>query len=263
MRKPPKGKSLAEVNPGLAEQWHPTLNGGLTPFDFTTNSKRNNRSFNNCTTCEDVIDKWGNTTGSKKDANDWSFEPRDEVKGDVARMMFYMAVRYEGLDSYPDLELTESMLPQENKEPIHGVLSTLLEWHRNDPVNEWEKNRNNIIYDSYQNNRNPFIDFPIIAEHIWGTKIGVNWTGDEALGVNDFKRVSLIIYPNPASKNINIKGLNAKAQVKIYDTLGRKVLELQIDTDNNTIDVSKLKGMYSVNVVTQDKSVNKLVSINL
>ena len=83
------------------------------------------------------------------------------------------------------------------------------------------------------------------------------------MGVNDFKRVSLIIYPNPASKNINIKGLNAKAQVKIYDTLGRKVLELQIDTDNNTIDVSKLKGMYSVNVVTQDKSVNKLVSINL
>ena len=105
----------------------------LRPLDNTTNSKRSNRSFNNCTTCEDVIDKWGNTTGSKKDANDWSFEPRDEVKGDVARMMFYMAVRYEGLDSYPDLELTESMLPQGNKEPIHGVLSTLLEWHRNDP----------------------------------------------------------------------------------------------------------------------------------
>lgn len=235
----------------------------LRPLDNTTNSKRNNRSFNNCTTCEDVIDKWGNTTGSKKDANDWSFEPRDEVKGDVARMLFYMAVRYEGLDTYPDLEFTESMLPQGNKEPIHGVLSTLLEWHRNDPVDEWEENRNNIIYNSYQNNRNPFIDFPILAEHIWGTKIGVNWTGEGALGVNDFKRVSLIIYPNPASKNINIKGLNAKAQVKIYDTLGRKVLELQIDTDNNTIDVSKLKGMYSVNVVTQDKSVNKLVSINL
>ena len=235
----------------------------LRPLDNTTNSKRSNRSFNNCTTCEDVIDKWGNTTGSKKDANDWSFEPRDEVKGDVARMMFYMAVRYEGLDSYPDLELTESMLPQGNKEPIHGVLSTLLEWHRNDPVNEWEKNRNNIIYDSYQNNRNPFIDFPIIAEHIWGTKIGVNWTGDEALGVNDFKRVSLIIYPNPASKNISIKGLNAKAQVNIYDTLGRKVLELQIDTDNIIIDVSKLKGMYLVNLVTQYKSVTKFISINL
>ena len=200
---------------------------------------------------------------TRKDANDWSFEPRDEVKGDVARMMFYMAVRYEGLDSYPDLELTESMLPQGNKEPIHGVLSTLLEWHRNDPVDTWEKNRNNIIYDSYQNNRNPFIDFPIIAEHIWGTKIGVNWTGDEALGVNDFKRVSLIIYPNPASKNISIKGLNAKAQVNIYDTLGRKVLELQIDTDNIIIDVSKLKGMYLVNLVTQYKSVTKFISINL
>ena len=236
----------------------------LRPLDNTTNSKRNNRSFNNCTTCEDVTDKWGNITGSKKDINDWSFEPRDAVKGDVARMLFYMAVRYEGLDDgYPDLELTELIPAQTDKEPIHGVLSTLLTWHRNDPVDTWEENRNNIIYDSYQNNRNPFIDFPILAEHIWGTKIGVNWTGDEALGVNDFKRVSLIIYPNPASKNISIKGLNAKAQVNIYDTLGRKVLELQIDTDNIIIDVSKLKGMYLVNLVTQYKSVTKFISINL
>ena len=47
----------------------------LRPLGNTTNSKRSNRSFNNCNTCEDITDKWGNTTGSKKDANDWSFEP--------------------------------------------------------------------------------------------------------------------------------------------------------------------------------------------
>ncbi|MFT4645293.1 MAG: endonuclease I [Planctomycetota bacterium] len=63
----------------------------------------------------------GNITGSKKDANDYSFKPRDEVKGDVSRMLFYRSVRYEGLDSYPDLELTEVMLTQSNTEPIHGV----------------------------------------------------------------------------------------------------------------------------------------------
>ena len=228
----------------------------LRPLDNTTNSKRSNRSFNNCTTCEDVTDKWGNTTGSQKDANDWTFEPRDEVKGDVARMMFYMAVRYEGLDNYPNLELTETISPKSDKEPIHGVLSTLLKWHREDPVHEWEENRNNIIYNSYQSNRNPFIDYPILAEHIWGTEIGVDWTGDEALGINDFKRVSLLIYPNPASNNINIKGLNAKAQVNIYDILGRKVLELQIDTDNNTIDVSELKGMHLVSIITLKKNNN-------
>jgi endonuclease I len=64
----------------------------LRPIDNTTNRARNNRSFNNGAICVEVTDKWGNVTGSQKDANDWSFEPRDQVKGDVARMIFYMAV---------------------------------------------------------------------------------------------------------------------------------------------------------------------------
>jgi endonuclease I len=229
----------------------------LRPLDNTTNSVRSNRSFNNCITCEDVIDKWGNTTGSKKDVNDWSFEPRNEVKGDIARMIFYMAVRYEGLDSYPNLELTEAMLPQGNKEPLHGVLSSLLEWHRNDPVDAWEENRNNIIYYSYQNNRNPFIDFPKLAEHIWGTEMGVNWTGQETLGMPTFNKLTVSIYPNPASSLINIKGLNASAKVNIYDAIGRKVLSVKIDTNNNTINVSGLSGLHLVNIITEEKMITK------
>jgi endonuclease I len=233
----------------------------LRPLDNTTNSIRSNRSFNNCITCEDVTDKWGNTTGSKKDANDWSFEPRDEVKGDVARMMFYMAIRYEGLDSFPDLELTESILPQESKEPIHGVLSTLLEWHRNDPVDTWEENRNNIIYYSYQNNRNPFIDFPELAEHIWGTEIGVNWTGEEVLNTILSDDILLSIFPNPAHNFINVKGLNKSVKIEIYDILGRKVSESQIVADKNKIDVSELKGMYLINIVSQEKIITKFILI--
>jgi endonuclease I len=232
----------------------------LRPLDNTTNSIRNNRSFNNCNTCLDVIDKWGNITGSKKDANDWSFEPRDEVKGDVARMLFYMAVRYEGLDSYPDLELTEVMLPQSDKVPLHGVLSALLDWHRNDPVDAWEENRNDIIYNSYQGNRNPFLDFPELAEHLWGTKMGLNWTG-ETLGIENFNGVSFSIYPNPASNIINIKGVSLNAQVEIYDAIGRKVLSSQIGGNNNTIDVSELQGIYLVNILSQEKRITKILMI--
>ena len=234
----------------------------LRPLDNTTNSVRNNRSFNNCTTCIDVIDKWGNTTGSKKDGNDWSFEPRDAVKGDVARMLFYMAVRYEGLDSYPDLELTDSMLPQGNKEPKHGVLSTLLEWHRNDPVDEWEENRNNIIYNSYQNNRNPFIDFPILAEHIWGTEMGISWNM-VALGTAENYETYFHIYPNPVKNTIHIKGISKSAQVFIYDTLGRKVLETKINESDNAINVSGLSGMYWINIVCEGKKLTKLIAIKL
>jgi len=51
--------------------------------------------------------------------------------------------------------------------------------------------------------------------------------------------------------------------VNIYDTLGRKVLELQIDTDYNTIDVSELKGMHLVSKITSKKTITKLVAINL
>jgi endonuclease I len=232
----------------------------LRPLDNTTNSIRNNRSFNNCNTCADVTDKWGNITGSKKDANDWSFEPRDAVKGDVARMMFYMAVRYEGLDSYPNLELTEAMLPQSNKEPIHGVLSTLLDWHRNDPVDAWEENRNDIIYNSYQGNRNPFLDFPELAEHLWGTEMGLNWTG-EPLDTENFNEVSFSIYPNPASNSITIKGVSLDTQVEIYDAIGRKVQSSQINVNKNTINVSELKGIYVVNILSQEKRITKVLVI--
>jgi len=235
----------------------------LRPLDNTTSSVRSNRSFNNCTTCIDVTDRWGNITGSKKDANDWSFEPRDEVKGDVARMIFYMAVRYEGLDSYPNLELTEAMLPLSNKEPLHGVLSALLEWHRNDPVDAWEENRNDIIYYSYQNNRNPFIDFPELAEHIWGTQMGLNWTGEEVLNIPIFNERTISIYPNPAVNIINIKGLDSSAEVNIYDTIGRKVLVAQINLNNNSIDVSGLRGIYLINIIAQEKMITKRIIIKL
>ena len=110
---------------------------------------------------------------------DVSWEPRDAVKGDVARMLFYMAVRYEGADSnMPDLELVEdipSLLGvdgqpnnyQHMSTPRIGRLSTLLQWHITDPPDDWERSRNNIIYQQFQGNRNPFIDHPEWVFEIW------------------------------------------------------------------------------------------------
>ena len=54
-----------------------------------------------------------------------------------------------------------------------GIMSDLLEWNRIDPVDEYEIHRNNLIYNNYQHNRNPFIDFPDWAEYIWGNEVGV------------------------------------------------------------------------------------------
>jgi hypothetical protein len=172
-----------------------------------------------------------------------------------------MAVRYEGLDRYPNLELTETILPQGNKEPLHGVLSTLLEWNINDSVDAWEENINDIIYYSYQHNRNSFIDFPRLAEYIWGAEMGSNWTSEEALNTPIFNERSISIYPNPAFNSIHIKGLDSGAEVNIYDAIGRKVLVAQISLNNNSIDVSGLKGVYLIHIIAQEKMITKRVII--
>jgi endonuclease I len=231
----------------------------LRPLDNTTNSKRSNRAFNNCTDCEEITDKWGNITGSKKDSDEWSFEPRDAVKGDVARMLFYMAVRYDGPTGELDLELTEDILSNTDKTPVHGVLSVLLEWHRNDPVDAWEENRNNIIYNSFQNNRNPFIDVPVLAEYLWGTAMGVNWTG-QSLGLTKYEQPYISIYPNPANKVIYIKGLaSVVSKIKIYAMNGRLLSttdfgEFELERQ---IDISKLAaGVYFIKM---DSTVIKLL----
>ncbi|MDA3932179.1 MAG: endonuclease [Tenericutes bacterium] len=105
----------------------------LKPSDVQENSSRGNLPF-------------GYMTGSGV------YEPHDEVKGDIARIIFYMATMY------TQLNINSSTI---------GDLQILLEWHMTDPVDDFERNRNEVIY-SYQGNRNPFIDYPQFVEEIWG-----------------------------------------------------------------------------------------------
>lgn len=139
----------------------------LRAADVSTNSARNNRNFDEATT--QYIDGSGNysgTTDSYTSSTDWIWEPRDEVKGDVARMIFYMVVRYEGTNGEPDLELTDNLLTSTDQSPLHGKASVLMAWHLADPVSAAEQARNEVIY-GYQGNRNPFIDHPEYACEIF------------------------------------------------------------------------------------------------
>ncbi|RZT91813.1 putative secreted protein (Por secretion system target) [Ancylomarina subtilis] len=128
--------------------------------DVSTNSARNNRNFDEAPT--PYVDKGGTNNGATPAYTsdvDWIWEPPADVKGDIARMLMYMTVRYEGFDGEPDLELQEAYLDNVSKEPTQARLSTLIQWHLNDPVDDEERRRNNVVY-SYQHNRNPFIDHP-------------------------------------------------------------------------------------------------------
>ncbi|MFI5549851.1 endonuclease I family protein [Streptomyces sp. NPDC051738] len=129
----------------------------LRPEDVQVNSIRGNKDFDNGGS------SFTNSGGSLTDSN--SFEPRDAVKGDVARMILYMAVRYEGDDSWPDLEPNDAVT--NGSVPYHGRLSVLKAWSDEDPPDSFEERRNEVIYDSYQGNRNPFIDHPEWVESIW------------------------------------------------------------------------------------------------
>nr|WP_033439823.1 endonuclease [Saccharothrix sp. NRRL B-16314] len=130
----------------------------LRPTDVSVNAERGNKDF------DMGGSPVGEAPGNYTDADSW--EPRNAVKGDVARMLFYMAVRYEGGDGYVNLEMNNNV--NNGTAPYHGRLSVLLQWNAQDPPDAFEKRRNQVIYDTYQHNRNPFVDHPEWAGSIWG-----------------------------------------------------------------------------------------------
>lgn len=114
------------------------------------------------------------------------FEPQDSDKGDIARAIFYMAARYnylsgsdsDGIDAgNPNLEIVNNVTSWSNSgyqstastTGKMGILQDLLKWNELDPPDEFEIHRNNLCYNNFTNNRNPFIDFPSWANAIWGT----------------------------------------------------------------------------------------------
>ena len=131
----------------------------LRPEDVSVNAARGNKDFD--TGGSAVSEAPGCLTDSD------SFEPRAAVKGDVARMIMYMAIRYEGDDGWPDLEINN--LVGNGTAPRIGKLSVLLQWHQQDPPDAFERRRNERIYAAWQHNRNPFIDHPEWAAAIWGS----------------------------------------------------------------------------------------------
>lgn len=136
----------------------------LRPADRSVNTERSNRDFSDGSgkrvqECPDCIKGY-----------DYTWFPGSAVKGDVARMMFYMATRYEGVDGdggTPDLEIASFVTGKSEKGPQLGVLCDLYRWHQDDPVSDWERLRNERVF-TWQANRNPFIDHPEWVESIWG-----------------------------------------------------------------------------------------------
>lgn len=134
----------------------------LRPSTTKINSTRSNKDFGEVPNA--TPDAYGNKT------NNVLFEPRDEVKGDIARMMFYMETRY-GSNTKYNLKLVNSQTTSASDlNGRFGNLEALIKWHYDDPVSKEEIYRNNVIFDNYQHNRNPYIDHPEYVDYVYPSK---------------------------------------------------------------------------------------------
>ena len=136
------------------------------------------------------------------------FEPIDAYKGDFARAIMYMSVRYYGEDSgWGSSDMTSKSVIKP------WAIALLLRWNKQDPVSQKEIDRNNAIYNDYQHNRNPFVDHPEYADMIWDP----SWTLEE-----------------------NQEQAHADGMV-VYDLTGRKLFQSNINNEEEAIASMKSK----------------------
>ena len=145
----------------------------LTFDDY--NSARGNSPYGFCPQVQGCSEKvtvanngFGGGSGVYPGNSNWNtgskFEVWNHRKGDMARAVMYMAIRYEGGDNTPDLELTDNPAlivptPSNAQKAYMGFLTDLLAWHQMDPPDQLEVVRNSAVQ-AFQGNRNPFIDHP-------------------------------------------------------------------------------------------------------
>lgn len=167
-------------------------------------------------------------------------------KGDVARSVLYMQLRYNGLTVVDSPLVTGEM----------GYLATLLDWHRNDPPDDFEMNRNNIVY-TWQFNRNPLIDNPDLVEYIWGNKMGQTWSN--SLRLESAYLSEITIFPNPIVDRIHLKGINQITKVAIFSSYGQLLYVNNLEKES-TIDLKLSSGIYLVRMTIDNQSkIQKLI----
>ena len=187
----------------------------IFPVDGFVNGKRANYPFGEVRSAS-----WTSQNGSKLGncmTTGYSgivFEPIDEYKGDLARALMYMSVRYYGEDgnwSSSDMTIKSEILP--------WAINMLMRWNDQDPVSQKERDRNNVIYNDYQHNRNPFVDHPEYARMIWDS----SWSIEDSL-----LEEPVYLFPNPieAGQLLHVSGnQNAFDGLAICDLCGRMLFK--------------------------------------
>lgn len=179
------------------------------------------------------------------------FEPADEYKGDFARTYFYVVTAYQ------DYTWKYNYMTMQGDYPTlkPWAVDLLLSWHRADPVSKKETDRNEAVY-QIQGNRNPFIDFPELAEYIWGTRMNETFyvadqggnvtppiTGDPELtspaenSSLDFGEVAI---GSSQTIELLVKGVNLSSALSVRVTGENRAMFTLVGINDNQIPASKV-----------------------
>lgn len=205
----------------------------IRPADVSVNSSRSDKDFDNGGAPHPEA------IGCFSDADSW--EPRNAIKGDIARTVFYMCVRYEGnVTGEPDLEIEDFITSPTSGNGYLGLITILLQWHGQDPVDQSEIDRNDLIYYNAaepsldQGNRNPFIDHPEYAQPIWGDETAPEPTNH----ASDFSAHTIILNWQDATGTVPPEGYLIRMSDTGFDDIQTPQDGLAAENDFNNKNVA-------------------------
>ncbi|MEZ4877385.1 MAG: endonuclease [Flavobacterium sp.] len=230
----------------------------VVPSDKYVNAQRGDLPFSRVNAVTNTYSngsKKGNNlnSGYSNGYNGTVFEPINEFKGDIARMLLYFATRYEDQVANWNFAMFNNT---SNQVFTNQAINVLLTWSNDDPVSQREIDRNNAIY-ARQNNRNPYIDHPEYAMQIWGSLLNT----DQYL-----LDPTVTISPNPSNDGrftITTSSFAIDA-ISVLNVNGQVIQYFKNPAVfDNQYEVSNLsKGFYFITIDSNNQRITKKVIVN-
>ena len=242
-----KSNNDVEYTPAYSDMWN------LLPSDGSANNKKSNYPLGETENAsfDNGVTKVGTPKSDLGCVSGKVFEPADEYKGDFARVYFYVATVY---DQLPWVESNTNCVYQQNSWPTMTpwAVEMLLEWSRRDPVSEKEIKRNDAV-EVEQGNRNPFVDFPELAEYVWGVRQdqvfhisdqGSLTPTQPGAGVDDIFMEAEMPAIGLIDGGFSVLASDGCEMLQVYDIAGRTVLQVAQASYGDTFMLSP--GIYVV-----------------
>lgn len=246
---------FGSANPMVSDAFH------VYPTDGKVNGQRSNYQFGECANGVSLGGKALGKLGQSTFPGYTSltvFEPHDDYKGDFARTYFYMATRYAdicgGWGNAFNAVASNSGLSKYS-------IALFLKWHRADPVSPKEITRNDAVY-AKQHNRNPFIDYPMLAEFIWGTQKGQPWY-KTSTPIDQVEMQWLSVSPNPAVDYLLVTADGVdQMSYQLVDLSGKMLQSGRVNAGDQISVTDLSNGIYLLKVEAGAKTTVQKVVVN-